>query len=716
MIVAGLLLGIICGLFFGEYTSWIKWIGDAFVGLLQMAILPYVAVSLIANVGRLTPSGGARLLWVSTLVLIGLWMIGLVTLAIMTQAFPSWETGSFFSSGFTEQPPPHDWLDLFIPANPFRALADNSIPAVVVFSIGIGVALMAMPNKTVFLDPLEVLVEALAKLNKLVVNLTPIGMFAIVAHATGTTDINQFALIQGYLLTYCLSAVVLSFVVLPAVVSAVTPLKFTAVVSASRDPLIAAFVIGNTFVVLPMVIEAIKKLEQEQHLVVNQNNHDPEYLVPLSYPFPDVGRIVGLIFIPFAAWFYGNTIDLDRYPALVGVGVLGSFGKPVITIPLLLNLAELPGDIFNLFLASGVIAARFGDLLKTMHLMAFTIVVSYLINGTARIEVGRLVVRTILSAVLLLSVALTIRSYLNSNFKELYSKEKLVTERELEFPTLRPLSNIVPTIIENSAPNPDPIQEGQSRIDRIKQRGAIRIGFDPSKMPFAYYSANKNLIGFDIEMAYFLADDLQVNIEFVPLDRVNLGRQLRDDHFDIAMSALEGTVGQAAELPAVDPYMDVTLAIVVQDHEKRNFRTREEILGIQDLRLAVIKGSFFADRAPRVLPEGIELVELAAADEYFNGKYIEADGLVISAESGSAWTLRHPQFTVTNPLNSRIRVPLYYLTANDPAFQKFLQNWLTLKRSEGTYQQLYDYWILGEDHQNQQPRWSVIRDVLHWVD
>ena len=29
---------------------------------------------------------------------------------------------------------------------------------------------------------------------------------------------------------------------------------------------------------------------------------------------------------------------------------------------------------------------------------------------------------------------------------------------------------------------------------------------------------------------------------------------------------------------------------------------------------------------------------------------------------------------------------------------------------------LYDRWILGKDAEQKEPRWSVIRNVLHWVD
>ena len=128
-IVVGLVAGVFCGLFFGEYTVWIKWVGDAYVGLLQMAVLPYVTLSLLANIGGLTASAGLRVMRTSVMVMLLLWAVGLVTLAIASQAFPDWDSGSFFSSRFTEEPPQTNWLDLFIPSNPFRSLSENSIPA-----------------------------------------------------------------------------------------------------------------------------------------------------------------------------------------------------------------------------------------------------------------------------------------------------------------------------------------------------------------------------------------------------------------------------------------------------------------------------------------------------------------------------------------------------------------------------------------------------------
>ena len=149
-IAAGLMLGLACGLFFGEYTRWIKWIGDAFVGLLQMAVLPYVAISLVANVGRLSIDWrcpfAANLGWRAVVIVdrrsahAGDHDAGISALG----------DGFLFQQQFYRAAAALDWLDLFIPSNPFRSLADNSIPAVVVFSIGLGIALMAASQQDRF--------------------------------------------------------------------------------------------------------------------------------------------------------------------------------------------------------------------------------------------------------------------------------------------------------------------------------------------------------------------------------------------------------------------------------------------------------------------------------------------------------------------------------------------------------------------------------------
>lgn len=47
---------------------------------------------------------------------------------------------------------------------------------------------------------------------------------------------------------------------------------------------------------------------------------------------------------------------------------------------------------------------------------------------------------------------------------------------------------------------------------------------------------------------------------------------------------------------------------------------------------------------------------------------------------------------------------------------EFISNWVELKKSDGTVDTLYQYWMLGGVTKKKEPRWSIIRDVLHWVD
>jgi ABC-type amino acid transport substrate-binding protein len=52
----------------------------------------------------------------------------------------------------------------------------------------------------------------------------------------------------------------------------------------------------------------------------------------------------------------------------------------------------------------------------------------------------------------------------------------------------------------------------------------------------------------------------------------------------------------------------------------------------------------------------------------------------------------------------------------DQEWVQFVNTWIELKRRDGTIDALYGHWILGKNAVKREPRWSVIRNVLHWVD
>ena len=97
-ILMGLGLGVACGLFFGEYCAPLKIAGDAFIGLLQMTVLPYIVVSLVGNIGGITWAERRGLLKAGIVVLLLSLQLGVFVLVVVPLAFPPWDAASFFSS------------------------------------------------------------------------------------------------------------------------------------------------------------------------------------------------------------------------------------------------------------------------------------------------------------------------------------------------------------------------------------------------------------------------------------------------------------------------------------------------------------------------------------------------------------------------------------------------------------------------------------------
>ena len=58
-----------------------------------------------------------------------------------------------------------------------------------------------------------------------------------------------------------------------------------------------------------------------------------------------------------------------------------------------------------------------------------------------------------------------------------------------------------------------------SVLDRIRQRGVVRVGYFEDSLPYAFFNRHGELVGFDVEMALQLARDLDVTAELVPIDR-----------------------------------------------------------------------------------------------------------------------------------------------------------------------------------------------------
>jgi Na+/H+-dicarboxylate symporter len=707
-ILIGLATGIGCGLFFGEYCAPLKVVGDAFVGLLQMTVLPYITLSLVLNIGRLTPSRARQTFRIGGVVLLVLWAIAVITIAVTPLALPRVDAGSFFSTDLIKDPEPFDFIGLYIPVNPFHSLANAVVPAVVVFSIFLGVALMGVERKENLLEILDTGCRALVRANSFVMRLTPVGMLAIAASAAGTMRLEEVERLQAYFLVYIVVAVGLTFWVLPTLVASLTPFGYREVMRASRDAVVTAFATGKTFVVLPLLIDGAARLLQRLDIDKEEAEGEAGLLVPLAYPFPTIGKLLALLFIPFAAWFVGVALSPGQMALLLSTGLLSLFGSPVAAIPYLLDLFRLPADLFNLFLVSGAVGARLSDSVGAMHLMAFTLLVGAALAGALRVRQRRMLTAAAVGLILLGVSVIGIRGYLGA--KVTPAGPSVVDSMEIR-------TQVVPHVVVTEAgPNPVPLLEGESRIDRIRRRGIVRIGTHPDELPFSYLNRRGDLVGFDVEMAHRIAYEMGVEIEFVPLEFDRIENELDADYYDIAMAGIVGSYQYLHRVLPADSGIELTSAIVVPDHRRKQFVDRAAIRSLGPIRLGMVGEPRLPLRLMQRFPD-VEIVQLGSHQEYFEERSEELDGIAVVAETGAAWTLRHPGFAVVIPADLEIRSPLIYPVAADSVnLAVFVNRWFKLARDDGTTREIYDYWILGRGVVDRGKRWSVIRDVLHWVD
>ncbi|MCO6458590.1 MAG: cation:dicarboxylase symporter family transporter [Pirellulaceae bacterium] len=706
----GLAAGIFCGIFFGEYCAPLSVVGDAFVRLLQMTVLPYVVVVLIGNLGRLTVVQRRRLAGVAGCVLLLLWAVGLWTVFALALSFPQWKTGSFYSTALAEPPPNADVLAMFIPSNIFAALADSQVSAVVLLCIAVGLALARLERRQLLIDQLELLGAALMKVSQFVTRLTPLGVWAIAASTAGTISLAEAGRLQAYLIAYTGGALFLTLVVLPYLVVVCTPIMYRQVWHVSRDAWLLAFATGKLLIVLPLLIEKTEELFAAREEQTSESAPAVDVIYPLAYSFPHVGKLLGLLFIPFASWFLGHRLDWDEYPAFLGTGLFSYFGGPLLAIPHLLDQMRLPHDMFELFLLSGVYCERLSDGLGAVHLVTFTILTTCAVTGTLRLRPAALLryvaAMTLLGGLLVVAL----RAGLTHTLAYMEPRHEVIAHMQL---LDRPVAAVV---FRESRPNPDPLLPGESLLERVRRRGVMRVGYNEDKLPFAYFNVNDQLVGYDVNLAHVLARDLGVTLEFVRFERSELAEQLRQDHFDIVMSGLVGNLERSEQMQHTAPYLEVTMSLVVPDYRVRAFASYASIQKLDRPRIGYVDLSRdFVSRFNALIPNA-ELVALRSSGEYFEGRGDELDALLISAESGSAFTLLHPGYQVVVPDGPRVSLPLFYaIGRRDGGLRDLLEHWVQLKKLDGTMQENYDHWILGKSPPTNQPRWSVIRDVLGWV-
>ena len=156
------------------------------------------------------------------------------------------------------------------------------------FGILAGVSLGQVPNerKAVLLQSLEAFNDAMGRVSRLILRLTPYGLFAIAAVTAGQLRVDDLMRLQIWFVFYAGGSLLLTLWILPALVARFTPIPHTRFLSEMRSAIITAAAAGDVLVVLPLIAESGKQLLVERGASSARAERAIGVAVPLLYNFP----------------------------------------------------------------------------------------------------------------------------------------------------------------------------------------------------------------------------------------------------------------------------------------------------------------------------------------------------------------------------------------------------------------------------------------------
>lgn len=370
-IVAGAVLGVGLGFWWqalgstspvtrqGVYLAGL--IGGVFIDLLKMILVPLVFTSIAVGVANLRQHRQIHRVWIATLlffvtsmgvaILLGLGAANLfapgkgLDIALFQDKMQGFQAGSLTLGEFFQ----HFLHGLFL--NPFAALAQGNVLAIVVFALFLGIALVAGGER--YRNIIGLLQEALELTLRIVgwiMRLAPLGILALLAKLIATQDAALLVVLGEFVAVVLGTTLLHGIVVLPLalfLITRMTPLRFW---RGAREALVTAFATSSSAATLPVTLRCT-----EQHLHVK-----PEiagFVVPLGATANMDGTA---LYEAAAALFVANLVGVDLNLMQQGIifftAMLAAIGAPgipsagMVTMVMVLQSVGLPAEAIAILL------------------------------------------------------------------------------------------------------------------------------------------------------------------------------------------------------------------------------------------------------------------------------------------------------------------------------------------------------------------------------
>jgi Na+/H+-dicarboxylate symporters len=349
-IVIGLILGVIVGaVFYGNpaVETYLKPLGDIFIRLIKMIVVPIVFSSLVVGIAGSGDSKQVGRLGVKTLVYFEIITTMAIVLGIVIANVFHPGTGIDMSSlaktniksyvDTAETVGHHGFADTFVnivPTNIVDALAKGNMLSIIFFSVmfGLGVSAVGEKAKPV-LQFCQGTADAMFWVTNQIMKVAPLGVFSLIGITVSKFGVKSLIPLGKLAITTYGAMFFFVFVVL-GVVAKIVGTSIITIIKILKDELILAYSTASSETVLPKIMEKMEKFGCPKSIAT--------FVVPTGYSFNlDGSTLYQAIAAIFIAQMYGIHLSIFAQINLVVVLMLTSKG-----------IAGVPGVSFVVLLAT----------------------------------------------------------------------------------------------------------------------------------------------------------------------------------------------------------------------------------------------------------------------------------------------------------------------------------------------------------------------------
>jgi Na+/H+-dicarboxylate symporter len=387
-VVIGIILGIAFGILFPDLALKQKLIGDVFVALLKMLVVPlvfasiYTALTGLGSVEKLKNIGFKTIvLYIVTTALAVL--LAIIAMNLVHIGHPVSANGLEYAKATEIKPFSfHDMILSFIPSNVFNALATGSMMQIIVFAIFLAMASFKLEQKyqTLLFDLFSAINNAMFYIAQWVINLTPIGVFSLISYIIAKQGIDVILNLWAYVLIVFIVILIHGLVTLPmllAFLAKINPYKY---LDAVKEAPIMAFSTASSAATLPVSLKVV----QEKGGV---SRDSAGFVLPLgatvsmdgtaAYLTIAVLYIANLAGLPMTL---GDQLVLGLTVVALSVGVAALPSASLVMMVVILNQVGLPVE----YLAIIVAVDRILDMARTSLNVTSDLVVTKIVDTLSK--------------------------------------------------------------------------------------------------------------------------------------------------------------------------------------------------------------------------------------------------------------------------------------------------------------------------------------------